>query len=315
MARLLFLCLILLGSCSSLQKWAVRRSSPVFDKAADQLTKEDSWAFFQHSAPANLKFIEMVYLTDPDNLNLLPAVIKAYAGYAFAVPESMALHHELKGDNETYPKEQAIRFYTRALDYGTFFLEKRGLSKNDLLNLEEEKLTKKLKDEIDEDDLVALLYFAQSWGSLINLQKDNVALVSQVPRVKILFDHVCGMNPKIEHNICEIFFAQYEASRPRMLGGNPEKARELYLKAIADHPQHLLMRLSYIQYSLIPAMDEEAYNKEAEILRKEFADWESMKRDNLEDESPYKKHRELNLYNAIAKKRFEIIELNKKKIF
>lgn len=315
MARLLYLCLILLGSCSSLQKWAVRRSSPVFDRAADQLTREDSWSFFQNSAPANLKFLEMVYLTDPDNLSLLPAVIKAYAGYAFAVPETMAFHHELQGDNESDSKEQAIRFYTRSLDYGTFYLGKKGISKNDLLTLEEEKLRKKLKAELGRDDLVALLYFAQSWGSLINLQKDNVALVSQVPRVKVIFDHVCGQVPDIEHNICDIFYAQYEASRPRMLGGNPEKARELYQKAIAAHPKHLLMRLSFIQYSLIPSMDEEAYNKEAEILRKEFAEWESFKRDNLEDESPYRNHRDLNLYNAIAKKRFAIIEIHKKKIF
>ncbi len=306
---------MLLNGCSSLQKWAVRRSSPVFDKAADQLTRENSWVFFHNSAPGNLKFIEMVYLTDPDNLNLLPAVIKAYAGYAFAVPETMALQHELLGDNNLFPREQAIRFYTRALDYGTFYLGKKDISKDDILNLDEEKLRKKLKAELDEDDFIALLYFAQSWGSLINLQKDNVALVSQIPRVKVLFDHVCGIKPQIEHNICDIFYAQYEASRPRMLGGNPEKARELFQKAISEHPQHLLMRLTYIQYSLIPAMDEEAYNMEAKILRKEFAEWDSMKRDNLEDESPYRNHRDLNLYNAIAKKRFEIIEQNKKKIF
>ena len=50
-------------------------------------------------------------------------------------------------------------------------------------------------------------------------------------------------------------------------------------------------------------------------LIEEFAKWEDLNRDNLEDKSEYKVVEHLNLYNAIARKRFELIELNKKKIF
>lgn len=314
MVRLILCSLIFLTSCSSLEKWAVRRASPVFHEAGEQLTKEDSWEFFKNSAPGNLKFLEAVYLTDPENLRLLPAVIKAHAGYAYGVPETLAFEDDLRGIESLHRKE-AIHHYTRALDYGVFYLGKRDITKDDLLNLPEEKLREKLKKETDEDDLVALVYTAQAWGSLINLQKDNVALVSHIPRVKILFDHVCQMRPDIEHNICDIFMAQYEAARPRMLGGNPEKARELYVSAMKKNPYHLLIPLNLIQYSYLPAMDEEAFEKLAVTLKSDFEEWEKKGRENLKDESRFAKHRDLNLYNAIAKKRFEIIEQNKKKIF
>ncbi len=315
MVRLLFFTLILLTGCSSIQKWAVRRSSPVFHEAGDQLTKEDSWIFFRNSAPGNLKFLELVYLTDPDNMGLLPAVIKAHTGYAYAVPETLAFEDELAGRAESDHKSEAILHYTRALDYGVVYLGKQDISKNDLLTLDEEKLRQKLKKETNDDDLVAMVYMAQSWGSLINLQKDNVALVSQIPRVKILFDHVCARKPEIENGICDIFMAQYEASRPRMLGGNPEKAKELYDSAMKKYPHHLLIPLNMIQYIHLPSMDQDAYEIMASYMKTELAEWGSKKRDNLKDETRYRNSRDLNLYNAVAKKRLEIIEQNKKKIF
>lgn len=315
MVRLLPLFLILLTGCSSLQKWAVRRSSPVFHQAADQLTKEDSWIFFRNSAPGNLKFLELVYLTDPDNMGLLPAVIKAHTGYAYAVPETLAFEDDLLGVADSINKTEAILHYTRALDYGVVYMGKQDITKDDLLNLQEEKLREKLKKETNDDDLIAMVYMAQSWGSLINLQKDNVALVSQIPRVKMIFDYVCSKKPEIENGICDIFMAQYEASRPRMLGGNPEKARSLYTSAMKKYPHHLLIPLNMIQYIHLPAMDSDEYEKLAGFMKTELAEWGSKKRDNLADESRYRNSRDLNLYNAVAKRRLEIIEQNKKKIF
>lgn len=315
MVRLFPLFILFLISCSSLERWAVRRASPVFVKAGDELTREDSWEFFRTSAPGNVKLVELLYLTDPSNMTLLPAVIKAYAGYAFAVPETLAFGDALAGKEDSPHVKEAITLYTRALDYGVTYLESRGVKRKDLLSLSEDDLKKLLGKKIDEDDFVALVYFAQAWGSLINLQKDNVALVSQIPRVKILFDHVCKKAPKIEHEICAIFYAQYEGSRPRMVGGSPERARELYLKARKENPHHLLIPLGLIQYVVIPAMEGEEYETLAQELRKEFSDWENRDRSELRDSTPYRKIRELNLYNAVARKRFELIEQNKKNIF
>lgn len=315
MNQILSLLLLFLAGCGSINKWALRSATPLFEKSSTLSTQEKNWNTFREATPANLRFTELLALQDPDNLSLLALLIKGYAGYAYAVPETLFFQDELSGLEESSWKNEALHHYTRALDYGLLYLKKKNLSHLDLLNLDEKKLIKKLKKNLDQEDLPAVLYTAQAWGSLINLQKDNVALISQIPRVKIMFDYVCSLDPKIEHGVCDLFYAQYEASRPRMLGGNPEKARELYQLAFEKYPKNLLMRLSFIQYLLIPGMELEAYQKEAVWLKTEFSKWENSNRNSLEDTSEYRDAREINLYNAIAKKRFEAIEKFKAKIF
>lgn len=306
--------LVFMISGCSLQKMALRTSTPLFEKSNDGMMREGNWEHFKASSPANLKFIELMWEQDKDNLDLLGVLVKGYAGYAFGVHETMAYGDELAGVEDSIWKKEAIFFNTRSFDYGLLYLEKKGLSRADLLSADDKKLAQKL-EQFSEDEATTLLYTAQAWGSLINLQKDNIALVSLVPKVKILFDHVCKLRPDIDQNVCDIFFAQYEASRPKMLGGNPENAEKLYLAAIAKHPQHLLIRLNYIQYLLVPAFDAEKYEQQAVILREEFAKWGDMNRDSLENLSPYRNLQDLNLFNSIAKKRFEFIEKHKAKIF
>jgi hypothetical protein len=246
---------LVLTGCGTIQKYGLRSATPVFKKSSELQTTERSWDFFAESAPANLKLMELISLQDQDNLELLGVLIKGYAGYSFGVPETLAFQDELTGVENSPYKKQAIIGYTKALDYGMTYFEKKGIKHQDIIKNDEASLIKKLNEEMDEEDLVPVLYTAQAWGSLINLQKDNVALISQVAKVKAMFDWVCGQKPKIENNVCDIFYAQYEVSRPKMLGGNPEKGEELFLKSIAAHPLHHLIRVTYIQYSIQSAVE------------------------------------------------------------
>lgn len=305
--------ILALGGCS-LQKMALRQSTPVFEKSSDGMMKEGDWDFFKAATPSNLKSMELIWMQDPENLKLLSVLTRSYAAYAFVVHETLAFEADLAGIDDSIAKKDAITFYTRTLDFGLLYLDKKGISRKDLLENDDKKLIEKL-NKMDEEDANALLYTAQAWGSLINLQKDNVALVSQIPKVKVLFDRVCKIKPDIDQNVCDIFFAQYEASRPKMLGGNPQNAEKLYLAAIQKYPNNLLIRTNYIQYLLLPGFESEKYEQQATVLRDELAKWGDLNRDTLENHSPYKDFQDLNLYNSVAKKRFLIIEKYKSKIF
>jgi hypothetical protein len=309
------LLIMAISSCSTMKKAALRGASPLFVDGTELLTRERNWDFFRDSSPGNLKFLETLYLQDESNLPLLAMLIKGFAGYAYGVSETLAFDDELAGIETSPHKKTAMSLYTRSFDYGMSYFERRGISRKEILEKTDDQFEKILNDKMTKADLVPILFTAQAWASLINLQKDNIALVSQVPRVKSLFDWVCKTAPDIEYGVCDIFYAQYEASRPKMLGGDPEKAIRLYENAIKKHHQHLLIRVNYIQYSIIPAFDKKRYDEIAKILREEFSKWEDLNRDNLEDLSDYKTAEKLNLYNAIAQKRFEIIEKYKKKIF
>lgn len=306
--------LFLAFSGCSLQKLALRSSTPIFENSSNALVKEGNWNYFSQATPGNLKLLELLWDQDKDNTRLQGILVKGYAGYAFAVPETLYFEDVLTDKEESEAKKEAIYFHTKALDLGVSYLEKKGIKKEELLSSDESLLVKKL-NKLDEDDFVALAYLGQAWGSLINLQKDNVALVSQVPKVKLLFDRVCREKPDFENNMCDLFYAQYEASRPKMLGGNPEKGKALFLEAIKKSPYNQLIKLNYLQYVVLPGFDEEAYEEMAKVLKAEFKDFDNLGRETLSNLSPYKDHVELNLYNGIAKKRFEIIEKNKKNIF
>jgi hypothetical protein len=301
-------------SCGTLQKWALRSSTPVLEKSSEGLMHEGNWEFFRASAPANIKFLELIWLQDQDNFKLLSVLIKSYAGYALGVHESIALEDELSGAEDSQAKKDAIIFYTRALDYGLTYLKHKGIERSDLLSNDFDKLKNKLK-EFDEDDATALLYTGMAWGGLINLQKDNVSLVSQIPNVKLLFDRACWIKHNIDHNVCDIFLLNMNLPVRKCWVAIRKKARSFSLRLSTSIPVILLIRMNYIQFSILPMMDAEKYEKQSLVMKEEIAKWEDLNRDGLESVSTYKNSAELNLYNAIAKKRFLAVEKYKSKIF
>ena len=114
-----------LVSCS-IQKMALRSATPVLVNASDGMMKEGNWRFFKDSAPGNIKFMEVLWEQDKSNLGFLSALVKSYAGYSFAIAETLALEEELSGREDARWKREAIVYYTRSLDYGLRYLKEAG---------------------------------------------------------------------------------------------------------------------------------------------------------------------------------------------
>jgi hypothetical protein len=89
-----------------------------------------------------------------------------------------------------------------------------------------------------------------------------------------------------------------------MLGGNPELARELFQKFIQKSPAHLLARVSYLQFSVIPRLDEDEFVKVGRELDAAIA---------LAKAEPG--NEDLNLLNAIGQERWLLLKKYQKKIF
>lgn len=309
MQTVLVLMILAFMGCSSVQKMAMRSATPVMVEGADKFSHERNWELFREAMPGNLKFYEVLYLQDTDNLELLGAVVKGYAAYSFGVEETLALGDRLDGFDDSYHTQNAIELYTRSLDYGLDYMHKKGLKRSDLLNMGDGELKKKLSKAFDREDYKVILFTAQSWVSLIKLQTQNPILNSHLPRAKVVFDWVCGEERNIENGVCDLYFAEYAAAL------TPESSKQLYQAAIKKRPLSLLVRVSYIQHILMQEKNLSAYEVEAKTLKEEFQRWRNLNRDTLDDNSDYKAEEQLNLFNAIAEKRFQFIEKNKKKIF
>lgn len=320
MTKIAFLLLtaIVGTSCSLVKTTAIRSTTSIMQDGSGVVNHEGDWHNFKNSAPANLTTLEGFWYADQANTDLMALLIKGHAGLGFGVYETKALDDQLQDKDESKSKMKAIIHYTKAYDYGIRYMKEKGISESQLNDREaKSKLPTLLDEHLDEDDMIAAFYFAQAWGGLINLQRTNVALMSKLSTIKALMDWVCRKDANFEYGSCKLFYAVYEAGRPAMLGGNLQKGKKIFLDFIKGSPLNLLARVSFIQYYIIPTMDEVLYAEQAQFLKKELHLWEetlnlgTRKKSN----SKYLKNSELNLFNSIAKKRFEIIEKNKKEIF
>lgn len=317
----LLLALVIFSSCS-FNTVAVNSVSSLLYNASNEAEAESNYEVFKNGVPGNLMLMEGLLAETPDNQEILLALTKGYAGLAFAVNET-DMHNEEWSEAKTETgKNQALFNYTRALNFGLRYLKSQKIELNDLLLKMNEPqgiahlLEKNLADNEKNQEII--LFTAQSFAALINLQKDNISLVAQLPVAKSLFDWVCMKNPQINYGTCDIFYGAFEAGRPKMLGGNPEKGKEIFLRAISNHPHNWLIRTSYMQYYLIPQNDADGFQLQLEFLKSRQAEFNAFhvySSDPAVKTVNWNKESRLRLYQSLALKRFELMEKYQKSFF
>lgn len=310
-------------SCGSIKKAAIDTTSSLLYKASNEIETEKNWESFRRGVPANLKMVDGLLYVEQENQKFLATLIKGYCAYAFIVNETLHLKDVLADNDRIFNKNQAIFNYTRAMNYGIKYLELNGIEYQDMVNkLGITNGIQKLFDEkLDSTDIKALeniLFTAQSLASLVNLQKTKMKLLAQLPVAKSMYDWVCSKKPDIRAGACDMFYGAYESGRPRMLGGNPKKGKRIFLNLIKKSPENWLARLSYIQFYLVPMMDEEGYQEQIFYMEKatreyqENISWKPGTPRNIKkklvDKNPP-------IYQAVAIKRYQIIKKYEKEIF
>lgn len=301
---------------------AVNSSSGLLYSASSEVEAEPNYELFKIGVPGNLILMEGLLSEAPENKNILATLTKGYAGYAFAVNESDMLGEEWGELKTETGKSQALFNYTRALNFGFRYLKLHNIELNDLVSKmnEPQGIAHFLDERLSSDkkDLNLVFFTAQSFAALINLQKDNISMVAHLPIAHAMFDWVCMKDPKINYGMCDIFYGAYESGRPKMLGGNPEKGKEIFLHAIENHPDNWLIRTSYMQYYLIPQNDKEGFDQQMEFLKSKQAEFNAFhvySTDPKVGEISWNREPRLRFYQALALKRFELMNKYQKQFF
>lgn len=317
----LLLIFFTLNSCS-FNSLAVSGSSGLLYSASTEAEAEPNYEIFKSGVPGNLMLMEGLLAESPENKDILLTLTKGYAGVAFAVNETEMHSEEWSEAKSENGKSQALFNYTRAMNFGLRYLKTNNISLSELLEKVNEPqgvthlLDKRLSS--DKKDLELVLFTAQSIGALINLQKDNISLVAQLPLAKSMFDWVCMKKPQINYGTCDIFYGAFEAGRPKMLGGNPEKGKEIFLQAIAKHPHNWLIRTSFMLYYLIPQNDKDGFLVQIDYLKKKQAEFNSFYVYTSNPEAKnvdWNREKSVRLYQSLALKRLELMEKHQKQFF
>ncbi|MBI3550932.1 MAG: hypothetical protein HY077_00315 [Elusimicrobia bacterium] len=216
---------IALSGCSA-KTIALHQTVALLDSGAQAFYDEPDPVLAQEVMGSNMKLLEALLVSEPDNARLLARAAESFNGYAFLFLEDAA-------------PERAKGFYKRGRDHALKLLARKNAFKG-LAEKNLDAFTQALA-KAGPSDVEALFWAGFGWANSINLSKDDPGAVAELPKAVALMQRVRDLSPDYQFAGPELFFAIYYASRPAILGGDVAKARTYFEDARARTSGKFLM--------------------------------------------------------------------------
>lgn len=252
---LLLVTLAPLASSCGLKKIATKASAQILYDGTPAIDREEDVELAEDSSMAFLKMLEGFYLQNPKDKQVLLLLTRSYASYAFGYTENEILANK-GGDQVAYDRAmaRAKRFYTRAKDYGLQLLSLHpGFAKANEGTLEEFQNNLKTFGRKDLEDL---FWAGIAWGNYVNFNKDSPDAIAELPRIEALFNRIMEVDENYYYGGPHLFFGAFYGGRPKLLGGDPEKSKMHFEKAIAaTDGKYLMAPVNEAQYYAVQIQD------------------------------------------------------------
>jgi len=213
-----------------IQTIALYSMGGILDNGFASFNEESDLQIAHEALGSNLKLIEAMIKSDPENEQFLLFAAQGYNSYALAFCEDDSV-------------ERARVFYLRAKEYGMRVLMKNKKFKEsldgDITSFREAVKT------FDRDDVPAIFWTAFSWGSYVNITRTDIAGLADLSKVQALIEFVAEKAPSFYYGGAYLFLGVIEGTTPRSLGGNPDKAKEYFEKCLALNGGKFLMTQLY----------------------------------------------------------------------
>ncbi len=226
------ICIFLLFSSCSVQKLALRSMSGILDNSMAALFEESDLKLAEQAIASDLKLLEGLIKSDPNNQKFLLLACQGFASYALGFVEDQDL-------------DRAQSLYLRGRDYGLKILQKKP-SFLPALSGDLDRLAAALKN-FDRNEVPALFWTANNWANWINLNLTDTDALADLPRVQLMMQRVLELDEGYFFGGAHLFFATIYASRPRLLGGDLDKARHHFSRCFEFAQDKFL--LPYVYYA------------------------------------------------------------------
>ncbi len=244
--------LIIFFSGCSLQKIALRTTTGLLYSSIDAIYQEEDLIIAEQAIASDLKLVEGLLQSDPENKDLLLLLTQGYASYSMGFVEDRS-------------EGRAQLFYLRARDYGLRLLRTTRAFK-DSIPAKESNFVSRLS-RLKKKDVPALFWTAFAWAGWINLSKDNPQAIFELGKVKAMMQRVLELDEGFFFGAAHLFFGSIYGSLPRMLGGDPEKAREHFDRCLKISDGKFLLAYVYLaRYYAQPLLDEALFDKYLKIV-------------------------------------------------
>ena len=245
---LLLIAILLLG-CSR-RRLAVQATLPLISSQIISMQEERDADFAEKAIPASLKMMEGLAKEDPENIWILQKLAEGFCGYAFSFLE----------DSEP---DRASELYFRGRDYAFRALEIQSNGKV-WSGLSLDEWSKRLA-EVTPLQQPALFWAGQCWGSWLSLNLDSVEALSGLPRIGGMMNRAVELDPEFYYAGPHLFLGAFYGGRSRMLGGNPDRARNHFEQALKiTEGKYLLISFLYAKTYAVQNQDRNLFKTQLE---------------------------------------------------
>ncbi|MHC4830152.1 MAG: TRAP transporter TatT component family protein [Planctomycetota bacterium] len=198
--------------------------------------QEESPRQAREASPALLSQLDGFIVSSPENEDLLLAGAEMNASAAFAF-------------FEIEDEDWARACYRKAKRYALRALAERDEDLRDTLVKGDEQAVRKALAAVKKGDdrIPALFWTGFGWGSEINVSKDDMDTMADLPKVVALMEHLLEIAPDYYFAGPHLFMAVYYSSRGPAIGGDLTKAHEHYHEVFKRTNERMLM--PYVLYA------------------------------------------------------------------
>jgi tetratricopeptide (TPR) repeat protein len=211
------------------------------------IMEEGDLEFAGQALPANLKLLEVMLKNDPENEEILLLLSEGYSSYSLGFIEDVDL-------------DRARAFYLRGADYGM-----RALKQNSALAAAIDGSTEQLGAALREagtDAVPPVFWTAFGLGGYVNLSLSNPDALAELPRVETMMQFVASTDSAFYHAGADIFLGALTGSRPKMLGGDTEKATKHFERALRiNQGTFLLTHVYYARSVALQTLNETLFDE------------------------------------------------------
>ena len=278
----------------SMKKIAIRSTGEIIKDGMEAFYDEEDLELARAAAPSNLKLIEGLVRGDPKNKDLLLVAASAFGGYAFGFLEmDMELFHNQDDDKYEDTKRRAKLLYQRSLEYSLRILRDDFPEFDKLMQEGSADDMKAYVSKAGQRHIGGLFWTAFAWGNIVNLSRDDMGQIAQLPKVKVVMEKVAEIDETYFNGGPHLFFAILNTGIPKGLGGNPEKGKEHFEKAFEiNNGKLLLANVFFARFYAVAVQDKKLYEEQLDKVL-----------NAPDDIMPGQ-----NLYTAIAKARAKVLK-------
>ncbi|MBM4167096.1 MAG: hypothetical protein FJ218_09310 [Ignavibacteria bacterium] len=211
------------------------------------VNEESDLKIAETSILSNLKLLDGLLKSTPDNEQYLLLASQGYAGYALGFVE----------DEEP---QRAKDLYLRAKNYAQKILRKKKSFHHELDGSVEDFQT--ALHQSTNDDVPAIFWTALNWGSYVYLDLANPDAIASLSKIEAMMKFVAEKDSAYYFSGANFFLGALYGSRPAILGGDMNKSKQYFETALRiNGGKFLLTQIYYAKYYCVQTQNQELFEQ------------------------------------------------------